>query len=157
MILVGRPAIEADLGLKEEASCANNDLCFDVGNPSRAMVGTNAGTFFGGVHDTAGGRSDSCWVFLYEDSAGWHYVNAGCSRNGIAPVPGIGDRVFVTGCANFRVAPALAAKVLGCLGNGTSVDVDSAPVYADGHIWWHLAGRGWMAHEFLVAPKNWTG
>jgi hypothetical protein len=47
----------------------------------------------------------------------------------------------------------LTAKVLGCLGNGTLVDVDSAPVYRDKHIWWHLAGRGWMAHDFLVDPK----
>jgi hypothetical protein len=32
---------------------------------------------------------------------------------------------------------------------------DSAPVYADGHIWWHLgAFEGWMAHDFLLAAKT---
>jgi hypothetical protein len=37
-----------------------------------------------------------------------------------------------------------------CLANGIVVDVDSAPVYLDGHIWWHLHERGWMAHENLT-------
>jgi hypothetical protein len=32
------------------------------------------------------------------------------------------------------------------------VDVDSAPLYTDGKIWWHLSGKGWMAHDFLIAP-----
>ncbi|OLE50502.1 MAG: hypothetical protein AUI36_19285 [Cyanobacteria bacterium 13_1_40CM_2_61_4] len=43
----------------------------------------------------------------------------------------------------FQAAPMCATR-------GTVVDVDSAPVYLDGHIWWHLSGRGWMAHEFLT-------
>jgi hypothetical protein len=153
MIAVGRPGIEADLGFKDSASCSGSDLCFQVGNPSRAMVGTNAGSFYGAEHSASGPGGAGCWVFLFEDSNGWHYVNGACAQSE-GYVPGVGDRVFVTGCANFRAAPGLSAKVLGCLGNGTIVNVDSAPVYKDAHIWWHLAGRGWMAHDFLVAPKN---
>jgi hypothetical protein len=153
MIAVGRPAIERDYGWKDWSVCTNGHQCFKVGNPSRAMVGTNAGTFYGSHGQfPAGGLGSECWVFLDKDSKGWHYVNAGCAQP-IGSLPGPQDRVFVTGCANFRVAPGLSATVLGCLGNGTTVDVDSAPVYKDGHIWWHLAGRGWMAHDFLVAPK----
>ena len=60
------------------------------------------------------------------------------------------DQVHVSGCANVRDAPGLSSHILVCLPNGTIVDVDSAPTYADGHIWWHLARRGWMAHDYLT-------
>jgi hypothetical protein len=153
MLAVGKPAIERAYGWKDWTACSNNETCFKVSNPSRATVGTNAGYFtgFDGRYPE-GGLGSACTVFLYLDSKGWHYVNAGCFQNP-GYVPGPGDHVSVTGCANFRAAPTLSAKVLGCLGNGTVVDVDSGPVYQDAHIWWHLSGRGWMAHDFLVAPK----
>jgi hypothetical protein len=134
MIAAGRPAAQRDI------------LGFQIGNPSRAMVGTNAGTFYG----TASGTG--CWVFLYQDAAGWHYVNARCAQ-GTGSIPGPQDNVWVSGCANVRDAPSLGGRVVACLPNGTLVDVDSAPVYADSHLWWHLADRGWMAHDFLVAPR----
>lgn len=153
MIAVGRPAMEADMGFKDATSCTGTELCFEVGSPSRAMVGTSAGTFYGTEHSASGAGGAGCWVFLYKTATGWHYVNAACAQSE-GYVPGLGDRVFVSGCANFRASPSLTAKVLGCLGNGTVVNIDSAPVYAEGHIWWHLVGRGWMAHDFLVAPKN---
>jgi hypothetical protein len=57
--------------------------------------------------------------------------------------------VFVSGCANYITTPSLTATVLGCLANGTVVNVDSAPVYVDAHVWWHLTGRGWMADDYL--------
>jgi hypothetical protein len=154
MIAVGRPAAEQDLGMKDASNCSGNDTCFRVGNPSRAMVGTDAGTFYGqagGASGTGGGAS--CWVFLYRDTSGWHYVNARCAQ-ATGSIPGPQDRVWVTGCANVRETPGLSGRVLACLANQTVVDVDSAPTYADGHIWWHLAGRGWMAHDYLVAPKS---
>jgi hypothetical protein len=44
--------------------------------------------------------------------------------------------------------------VVGCAPNGTIVDVDSAPVYADSKIWWHVKNKGWMAHDFLIAPPQ---
>jgi hypothetical protein len=155
MIAVGKPAIEADYGWPDWSACVNGQQCYEVGSPSRAMVGTNAGTFYGIYGQYPGGGLGSpCWVFLFEDAGGWHYVNAGCAQ-ARGYVPGPGDRVFVNpGCANVRDAPGLSAKVLACLNNGTVVDVDGAPTFVDGHIWWHLAGHGWMAHDFLVAPKN---
>ena len=154
MIEVGRPAAEQDLGMKDVSNCSGNDVCFRVGNPSRAMVGTEAGTFYGtagGASGTGGGAG--CFVFLYHDASGWHYVNARCSQ-ATGSIPGPQDRVFVSNCANVRDSPGLSGRVLACLSSGTFVDVDSAPIYTDGHIWWHLAGRGWMAHDFLVAPKG---
>ena len=154
MIAAGGPAIEKDYGWKDWSVCSNGQQCFKVGNPSRAMVGTHAGTFYGSNGQFPGGGFGSgCWLFLYQDSRGWHYVDAACAQSA-GYGPGIEDRVFVSGCANVRAAPALSARVLGCLGNGAIVGIDSAPLYQDGHIWWHLVGRGWMAHDFLVAPKN---
>jgi hypothetical protein len=152
MIAVGRPGVEKAYGWKDWSVCSNGEACFVVSDPSLAMVGTNAGSFGGGYGGFPSGPGGSaCWVFLFENSTGWHYVNAACVQNsGSNPATG-DDQVFVTGCANFRATPALSAAVLGCLGNGTNVDVDSAPVYQGGHIWWHLAGRGWMAHDFLCA------
>ena len=157
MIAVGRPGFEADWGYKDYASCTSEDLnCFQVGNPSRAMVGTDAGSFYGNYGagpGYIGGGGAGCWVFVYRDSGGWHYVNGRCAQ-ATGTLPGIQDLVYVSGCANVRSSPGLSSKVFGCLANGTVVDVDSAPVYSDGHIWWHLARRGWMAHDFLVAPKG---
>jgi hypothetical protein len=152
MTAVGRPAIEKAFGWKDWSACSNGQNCFKVGTAAMAMVGTNAGVFDGGYGIyPGGGLGAACWVFLYKDSKGWHYLNAGCAQNP-GYVPGsaaLGAHIFVTGCANFRDAASLSGKVLGCLANGTIVDVNSAPVYTDGHIWWHLAGRGWMAHDFL--------
>jgi hypothetical protein len=153
MVAVGRPAAEAELGLKDWSVCSGSERCFQVGNPPRAMIGTDAGTFRGGDTCKTFCGGAACWVFLYKDSAGWHYVNARCAQSS-GYVPGLEARVFVSGCANFRSTPSLSAKVLGCLGNQTIVNVDSAPVYKDKHIWWHLARRGWMAHDFLVSPLN---
>jgi hypothetical protein len=154
MIAVGRPAAERDLGLKDGSSCSGTDNCFWVGNPSRAAVGSEAGIFYGTTGSASGtGGGAGCTVFLYHDATGWHYVNARCAQ-ATGYMPGIQDRVWVSGCANVRETPGLSGRILACLPNQTVVDVDSAPVYRDGHIWWHLAGRGWMAHDFLVAPKS---
>jgi hypothetical protein len=157
MIAVGRPAFEADWGFKDYSACSASDMnCFKLGEPARAMVGTNAGTFYGQVTNgpgSVGGGGAGCFVFLYQDSSGWHYINGHCGQSGNS-MPGPQDRVFVSGCANVRDAAGLKSNVIGCLTNGTLVDVDSAPVYLDGHIWWHLANRGWMAHDYLVAPKG---
>jgi hypothetical protein len=152
IIAAGAPAVEKSLGIKDWSVCSNGQTCFKVGTAAEAMVGTNAGVFDGGYGmfplDNLGA---ACWVFVYQDAKGWHYLNSGCAQND-GFVPGSSDtgtHVFVTGCANYRTAPALSATVLGCLGNRTIVNVDSAPVYQDGHIWWHLTGYGWMAHDFL--------
>ena len=152
MVAVGRPAAEKELGLKDWSVCSGSQKCFQVANPAGAIIGTDAGSFNGGSSCKTFCGGSACTVYLYKDSAGWHYVNARCYQDS-GYVPGRQDKVYVTGCANFRMTPSITAKILGCLGNGTFVDVDSAPVYRDGHIWWHLAGRGWMAHDFLVVPK----
>jgi hypothetical protein len=152
MIAVGRPALETAFKLNDWSACTTGEYCFQVGSPSLAMVGTNAGTFYGrsGAYPQ-GGFGAGCWAFLYQDSTGWHYYDGVCTQNG--GLPSDQGNVYVSTCANVRDAPGLNSRVVACLKNGTPVSVDSAPVYADGHIWWHLAGRGWMAHEYLVDPS----
>jgi hypothetical protein len=152
MVAAGAPAVEKALGYKDWSVCTKGQTCFKFSTAASAMVGINAGVLDGGYGlYPEGGLGAACWVFVDQDSNGWHYVDSGCAQNS-GFVPGSsasGAHVFVTGCANFRSAPGLSSKVLGCMGTGTTVDVDSAPAYVDGHIWWHLAGRGWMAHDYL--------
>ena len=159
MVAVGKPGIEADLGFKDSSdpACAGAVQCFFLGQPTRARVGILAGTIYGthgcGKTDCAGGAS-GCWAYLYEVSGAWHYLNAGCAQ-ATGTTPGPQDLVYIpSGCANVRSTPGLSGGVIGCLPARTPVDVDSAPVYADQHIWWHLAGLGWMAHDYLLAPKG---
>lgn len=154
MLAAGRPAVEAKYGLKPIASCRNGDNCFMVGNPLGAIVGTNAGVFGGSIGQyPTGSLGCIAIVFLRYDSTGWHYVDSACYQNP-GGVPGPFDHVSVaSGCANVRTSPSLSATVLACLRAQTEVAVDSAPVYADSHIWWHLAGRGWMVHDYLLAPN----
>jgi hypothetical protein len=152
MTAAGAPATEKAFGWKDWSVCSNGQTCFKARTAAEAMVGTNAGVFDGGDGlFPGGGLGSACWVFVYQDSNGWHYLNSGCAQNpGFVPGSSeTGTHVFVTGCANVRATPALTGKVLGCLGNGTVVNVDSAPVYQDGHVWWHLTGHGWMAHDYL--------
>ena len=157
MIAVGRPAIEAAFGLQDWSTCSGKAACFRVGDPSRAMVGTNAGTFYGQEGQGPGaGCSSPClgsgsWAFLYLDQAAWHFFDVVCTQDSDY-LPSPGAHVFVTGCANVRDAPGLSSHVVACLANGTVVEVDSAPTYVDGRIWWHLAGKGWIAHDYLVDP-----
>ncbi|HET7419686.1 MAG TPA: SH3 domain-containing protein [Candidatus Dormibacteraeota bacterium] len=154
MLGIGRPAVEAKYSLKLIATCKTGDRCFVVDDPLLAIVGTEASVFAGRIGAyPLGSLGCNALVFMSHDSAGWHYVNSGCVQN-TGFLPGKEDHVFVpTGCANVRTAPSLSASVVACLAANTLVEVDSAPVYADSHIWWHLAGRGWMAHDFLVAPN----
>jgi hypothetical protein len=152
MSAVGAPAVERALGYKDWSVCSNGENCFRVGAEPSGMVGTNAGVLNGGYGQyPGGGLGAACWIFLYHDTGGWHFLSFGCAQNsGFTPGSAdTGTHVYVNGCANYRTGPSLTATVLGCLAKGTVVNVDSAPVYADAHVWWHLTGRGWMAHDYL--------
>jgi hypothetical protein len=152
MTAAGAPPIEKALGYKDWSLCSNGENCYRVAPEPSGMVGTDAGVLNGGFGQyPGGGLGAACWVFLYRDSGGWHFLNFACAQNpGFTPGSAdTGTHVFVSGCANYRTSPSLTAKVLGCLANGAVVNVDSAPVYAEAHIWWHLTGRGWMAHDYL--------
>ncbi|TME44818.1 MAG: zinc ribbon domain-containing protein [Chloroflexi bacterium] len=70
----------------------------------------------------------------------------------VSPLVGHDATVHVPGnCANVHASASLQGGVVACLYDGTTIHVDGGPVYADGFLWWHTS-KGWMAHDFLVAP-----
>ncbi len=95
MIASGKPAAELDLHAVDAKSCSGSQTCFVVGSPSRAMVGTNAGTFYAQLGGASGGGGAACFVFLYYDAAGWHYVNVRCAQ-ATGDIPGPQDLVKVS-------------------------------------------------------------
>ena len=150
MVRVARQPAERDLKLGDEASCTDHNDCLFLDQGDKfAAIGVKAGILKGGEGFPDGGGGSACYIYLYQDAGDWHYVDAECTQ-ATGSTPGPQDRVNVSGCANVREQPSRDGKVLACLPKGTLVDVDSAPVYQDSSIWWHLQGKGWMAHEFLV-------
>lgn len=109
------------------------------------------------------GGGTVCFAYVYNDAAGWHPLDTACNQqSGFFPNPYKQNTVRVPGggCANVRAAPGLSSAVVACLKDGTTVFIDDGPTFVDdirasdgvhiGHIWWHLQGKGWMAHDFLV-------
>lgn len=105
--------------------------------------------------------SAACFIYTFQDATGWHFLDMVCAgpESGVSwPDVGEFDYVFVTagGCANVRATPGLSGKVVACLPAGTTVNIDGGPDYVVeamprvSHMWWHLQGKGWMAHDFLV-------
>ena len=157
ILAAGTVGAEQALRFKDMAQCTVGDVCFKPRSPSDAIVGTNAAVFSGASGTLGAGGTNlalgaGCAVFVNYDGTAWRYAAAACVQNpGFLPAPG--DHVSVpSACANVRSAPGLKSQVLDCLARGTVVDVDSAPSFQDGYIWWHLAGRGWMANDFLIPP-----
>jgi len=84
-----------------------------------------------------------------------------CAERGNIPALGREGAVQILGggCANVREAPGIKSTVLTCLPGDTPVTFDGGPAYRDDlrpdqtherHLWWHLKGQGWMAHDFLL-------
>ena len=107
------------------------------------------------------GGGAACWDYVFEDARGWHGYNAVCTQNsGYAPDVGTGHIVTTSGvCANVRDHAGLTGHVVACLPEGTSMELDSAPTFTDddpnstnpihGRLWWHIKGKGWVAHELI--------
>ena len=104
-----------------------------------------------------------CTAYVYKDAAGWHPLDTACGQeSGFFPIPNkrITVRVPGGGCANVRAAPGLSSGLVACLNDGTAAFIDDGPTFVDairasdgvhiGHIWWHLQGKGRMAHDFLI-------
>ena len=150
MISAGKKPAEAYLHIGDSDSCAPQQTCLYT-DKADGIIGLDAGFFHGGEGCPAGCGGAGCWVYLYQDASVWHFVDAACTQ-ATGEIPAAQDLVRVSGCANVRSAPGKTAPIVGCLPDQTLVDVDSAPVYTDGKIWWHLHGHEWMAHDFLIAP-----
>jgi hypothetical protein len=101
----------------------------------------------------AQGQNVQCVSYVSRDVpiGSWTEVGVMCGpTGGRMPRLGANATVNVSGCANVRTAPQIG-QVVSCLPNGTSVTIDDGPTNVQGTLWWHLAGRGWMAHQLLVA------
>ncbi len=138
------------------AVCPINRACVTIG---LQHDGTQAAYFYG----EGGSNADvlACLTYVVHDPAGWRGVRSQCPAG--FPVVGQSGMVWLGGVtagrcgANVRSAPGPTGTVVGCLQHHTGVSIDGGPVYAqmssvDG-IWWHLAGRGWMADDFLIFPE----
>jgi hypothetical protein len=154
MVAAGKKPAEAYLHLGDWDSCPQHPppSCLYT-REATGFIGIDAGVVKAGEGCPAGCGGAACYLYLFEDASGWHFVNAACVQ-ATGDTPGANDFVRVSGggCANVRSEPGTKSKVVACLPDHTTVDVDSAPVYTDGKIWWHLSGKGWMAHDFLIAP-----
>ena len=145
-----------------QAGCAANVACF--WNVSK-IDGHNA-TYFVAY---AGSNEDlvRCGLYVVNEGAIWRTLDVRCNRADSGAFPGVGEKGRVllgmgeTGCVRAHSAPGLSAAVVACLKDGTSVIVDGGPYYlptqasrppnspAQVDLWWHLAGTGWMVHQYL--------
>ena len=113
-------------------------------------------------------------TYIWQDSAGWHILDTSCAQaSGYSPVGGTYDFVYgptSTGCASVHSSPSHTSSVVGCLAfsatsgaqfpQNTKYTVDQGPTYtpetdptsqqAEGTIWWHLQGQGWVTQDYLV-------
>jgi hypothetical protein len=143
-----------------QSDCRANAACFwfvTVADGHDALV---YGLFGGSNNDLL-----RCYIYVVHDN-NWRPLNVRCGRG---PAVGLAARVALpmgqTGCVKVHSTPGLTTKVLQCLKAGTSVLVDGGPYYLPTQastgsngpsavdLWWHLAGRGWMVHEYLFAAS----
>jgi hypothetical protein len=98
----------------------------------------------------------ACLTYVFKEAAAWEYLESRCEGDHlISPYVGSAVQVHVpTGCANIRATPRLGAALVGCVPNGTRAGIDDGPTFADGRLWWHLTGNGWMAHDFLLVDEQ---
>jgi hypothetical protein len=134
------------------ATCPANRACRSIGEEH---AGIQAAYFVG----AAGSNADllACGTYVYKDSSGWRALRSQCRARTVFPGVGQSGEVLLpmgdTSCVNVRTAPGSNGVVVGCLNAGTAARVDDGPVYSpmasmDG-IWWHVAGKGWMADDYL--------
>lgn len=149
-MLAAVPGLEAMTGLKyQSAACPPDTACLHLVSQTDG-VGAAALQFA-----TAASAGRACEAFVYGDAGGWHYLNAVCALpDQLSPVVGRDATVHVpVDCAGVHVAVRLSSPIAACLQDGTIVRIDGGPDYVDGKLWWHLKGRGWLAHDFLVGSS----
>jgi hypothetical protein len=150
-------AHSAALVVESMATCPVNRACITIGKEHDGALSA----YFNGE---GGSNGDvlTCLTYVAHDPAGWRGVRSQCPA--YFPVVGQVGFVWLGGVtpgscgANVRSTPGPTGKVTTCLQHHTRVSIDAGPSYApmsttDG-IWWHLAGRGWMADNFLIFPET---
>lgn len=141
-------AVQSKTGLKYSTSCEGTAACLSLTGQN---LGQGAAAFVFATAKT-GGRE--CVSYVVQNNGKWQPLGSVlCALpNQVSPVVGRDATVHVPGnCANVHAAPSLQGGVVTCLYDGTAVHVDGGPTAADGLVWWHTS-KGWIAHDFLVAP-----
>ena len=136
-------------------SCPAQHKCLTI---QSQVDGSNAAYFRAWLGSS--GAGGVCFIYTVEDAAGWRFLDMVCAgpESGVMwPDRGEFDYVQITGggCANIRDAAGLTGRVVACLAAGTMVTIDGGPNYVvepqgASHVWWHISGKGWIAHDFLV-------
>ena len=140
------------------SQCPVNDACVALQD---RHDGTRAAYFIA----EAGSNTETviCAVYVFRDASGWQPLNTACG-----PYPAPGKSVSATligpGCINVRANPGYTNRIVACLPVGTTVAIDGGPVFVQeatasdagnlNRLWWHLAGRGWMVHQYLTGSYN---
>jgi hypothetical protein len=144
----------SDVALLQDtlATCPVNRACMSIGEQHD---GTEAAYFEG----ASGSNADvlACGAYVYKDSSGWRGLRRRCRVGSVFPAIGQSGTTWSgfadPTCVNARSSPGSNGKVVVCLTPGTSVRVDGGPAYVPmasiWGVWWHVAGRGWMADEYL--------
>lgn len=145
-------------------TCPAQQKCLTI---QSQVDGTNA-AYFRGWLGSSGGFGGVCFIYTIADS-GWHFLDIVCAgpESGVSwPDRGEFDYVQITGggCANVRDTPSLRGRVVACLPAGTTVTLDDGPNYvvepqpsgqaSVSHVWWHISGKGWIVHDFLVPATS---
>jgi hypothetical protein len=128
------------------------------------QFGTNAAYIRGKLGPAE--QLSTIWLYVFKDVAGWHFLSQTVdppSGQGAPPRVGQPDTIqtYYQGgrCADVHIGPGRQQKTTTCLGNGTQVSIDGGPTYTEetrpdgvhaGSIWWHIVGKGWVLHEFLM-------
>ena len=109
-----------------------------------------------------------CGLYVVKDPSAWRTLDARCTSDPTAfPALDATGQVMLgmgeTGCVRVHAVPGISARVVACLKAGTTVTVDDGPYFlptaaskapngpAAIDLWWHIAGRGWMVHQYLGA------
>ena len=149
-------ASQTTLVVDSMAACPVNRACTAVGVEHD---GIDAAYFIGFVGSNK--NLIACGTYVVRERAGWRPMSQNCPGGGpIFPAigqtgsVGLGFQNRAPGdCANVRTLPGPTGKVIACLRDGTQVRLDTGPAYVPmantNGLWWHIAGKGWMADDFL--------
>lgn len=114
----------------------------------QSYEGNKAALFVYGINNNRCGYV--LLMYVVEDGGTWHKYDSFGTQNLQPPSPGATETLkFRSGCLNVHESPALASKVVTCLGSGAQITIDGLPAYADGYIWWHIVSRGWAVQPLL--------
>ena len=143
---------EARTGVSYSGSgCASGQKCFSA---ARETDGDSAA--YVQLAAQGYGTARLCYVYLAQ-AGGWSVVSMACgSAPGFAPAVNSTVTIRAPGsCGRLRARAGLQGAVVRCLANGSSAQVTSGPMNADGQLWWQASASGVtgvLAQDLIVDP-----